>query len=147
MSATSRTLKLLRDIGLLNYWCVERFNAFSGRRTDLFNIIDYLALHKGVIGVQSCGTSFSPHVKKLMEDEQRMTRKWLRTKGTSLILIGWRKLKKKKGGKQMVYYPRVAKITLKKNTLKIEELELNSAKKENGKIDLPSIHHFLLSER
>lgn len=119
-----RTYRLLESWGWVNWWPVERHNAFSGRKTDLFHIIDILALTKdGIVGVQSCGQDFSGHRIKMMIDEEINTRKWLRTPGTRLVLIGWRKVKKKRGGKAMVYKPRIAWITLsKKGKLKFKEL-------------------------
>lgn len=91
----------------------------------MFNIIDIVALDHGystitnecyrkggVIGVQSCGTAFSEHLKKLTIEKAEDTRNWLLTPGTSLELWGWRKVKVKRGGKAMKYEPRVQVITL-----------------------------------
>ncbi len=108
-SPTQRTLALLKRRG---FTCgiVERFvgkGAF-GKRIDLFGIIDIIALGpNGVLGVQSCGTAFSDHYKKMTIENRDRSIKWLTTPGTSLALIGWRKVKKKRGGKQMIYKPRV----------------------------------------
>lgn len=123
-SPTQRTLELLRDQGHTP-WIVERFNAFSGRRTDLFHIIDILiVVPTGVVGIQSFGTAFSEHRKKLMEDEAWFTRHWLKGKGNELVMVGWRKVLAKKGGKLRIYKPRVAVITMtKKGKLKIKEMK------------------------
>ena len=119
-SPTQRTLKRLRDC---EYRCgiVERWLPIPGgfgRRKDLFNIIDIIALTPdGVLGVQSCGSSFSEHWKKLTETEAEQTRAWLKTPGTSLEIWGWRKLKSRlksgKVGKGMRWQPRIQAVTLK----------------------------------
>jgi len=36
---------------------------------------------------------------------------WIQS-GAKLILIGWRKIKKKRGGKAMVWSPRIKEITM-----------------------------------
>lgn len=111
MIPTQRTLRALRSRGLV---CaiVEKWNQYVGPhgiRQDLFGIIDVLALdpQSGMIGVQSCGQSFSAHHRKLTEDRYQESTDWLSTPGTSLELWGWRKVKVKRGGKAMVYRPRV----------------------------------------
>lgn len=122
-SPTQRTLELLRNQCYIP-WIVEKYNAFSGRRTDLFHIIDILiVIPTGVIGVQSTGTDFSGHKKKLMIDEEFFTKHWLKGKGNELILIGWRKVAMKRGWKRKVYKPRLAKITLEKGNLHFQELQ------------------------
>jgi len=84
---------------------VERYIHFVRKRIDLFGIIDIIAIRPGeIIGVQSCGQAFSAHMKKMNESE--FTQKWLES-GAGLQLWGWRKVKKKRGGKLMVYRPRV----------------------------------------
>jgi len=106
-SPTSRTLEFLRDEG---YECgiVERFNPYAGKfgvRQDLFGIIDIIAIKEdSMLGVQSCGQAFSEHDKKILASEN--TELWLKS-GAKLMLIGWRKVKKKRGGKQMVWKPRI----------------------------------------
>lgn len=99
---------------------VEKWNPFGGpmrpdgsgrvgRRNDLFGIIDVLALdpERGVVGVQSCGQDFSGHLKKMQEEQAQEVRDWIRTPGTQLELWGWRKIKKVKGGKAMIWEPRI----------------------------------------
>ncbi len=112
ISNTSRTLRYIREQG----WdadIVERFNAYAGRfgtRKDLFTIIDIIALgEKGIIGIQSCGQSFAEHDRKIMDNP--MSLKWLE-KGGALMLIGWRKLKLRKGGKAMRWMPRIKEYTV-----------------------------------
>ena len=103
---TERTLKYLRNEG---YTCdmVERFIAFPppGHRKDFLGIIDLIAFDVfKTIGVQSCGQDFAAHRRKLQESE--MTLLW--TGGhRELWLIGWRKLKVKRGGKATRWTPRI----------------------------------------
>ena len=116
LSPTSRTLAALKGRGLA-VGVVEKFNYHAGPhgiRQDLFGIIDIIALDHatGVIGVQSCGTAFSEHVRKLTEDKAAECIDWLLTPGTTLELWGWRKVKIKKGGTAMRYEARVRVFTL-----------------------------------
>ena len=111
ISNTSRTLEYLRSQG----WeadKVEQFNPYAGKfgqRKDLFGIIDIVALSEhGITGIQSCGSSFSEHNNKILESPLAL--KWLE-KGGTLILIGWRKIKLKRGGKAMRWSPRIKKYT------------------------------------
>lgn len=116
MSPTQRTLKELRERGLCPC-IVERFLANGrvgfGRRSDMFDIIDIVAIspEQGIVGVQSCGTAFAEHYRKITQEKKENTRLWLNS-GGKLWLIGWRKVKQKRGGKRMVTMPRFANITL-----------------------------------
>jgi len=104
MTNTARTLKYLRDQGF-KCGMVERFNSFTKQRFDLFGIIDIIAIKEHlVVGVQSCGQAYSEHYKKMITSESSID--WLES-GSELMLIGWRKLKKKRGGKAMYYAPRI----------------------------------------
>lgn len=112
ISNTSRTLEYVRSQG----WdadIVERFNAYAGKfgqRKDLFGVIDIIALtEKGITGIQSCGQSFAEHDRKILEEP--MALKWLE-KGGSLMLIGWRKVKLKRGGKALRWQPRIKEYTV-----------------------------------
>ena len=116
LSNTQRTLRALRARGLVAA-IVERWNQYAGPhgiRQDLFGIIDVLALDpkRGVIGIQSCGSAFSEHFRKLTTEKAQGTSDWLSTPGTSLELWGWRKVKLKRGGKAERWTPRVVQITL-----------------------------------
>lgn len=108
MTNTARSLKYYRDLGF-SCWMVERYNSFTKKRTDLFNIIDIIAIGQDTIGIQSCGQAFSEHDHKLMDSEYREP--WLKA-GNRLILIGWRKVKKVRGGKAMVWKPRIKEYEL-----------------------------------
>ena len=108
-SPTEKTLAHLREKGYY-LWCVERYIKQAGRfgkKIDLFHIIDYIAIKKGeVVGVQSTGTDFLGHDKKLMGEQRDNTVAWLES-GAKLVLYGWRKVKEKRGGKRMIYKPRI----------------------------------------
>ena len=116
LSPTQRTLRELRSQGRV---CaiVEKWNAFVGPhgiRQDLFGIIDVIALdpERGVVGVQSCGSSFSEHLDKLLNERTQECIDWLETPGTVLELWGWRKVKLKRGGKAVRWKPRMLEITM-----------------------------------
>ncbi len=116
MSPTQRTMRYLRNEGL-KCAVVEKFIANAGpfgQRKDLFGIIDVIALdpRRGVLGVQSCGSSFSEHKRKMIEDRAQDCIDWLETPGTALTLMGWRKVKLKRGGKAMVWRPRIHEFSL-----------------------------------
>jgi len=93
---------------------VERFIPFPkphGQRVDLFNIIDILAINEtSTIGVQSCGQDFAAHKTKILENEY--TERWLECVDRELWLIGWRKLKLKRGGKAVRWRPRIGTFIL-----------------------------------
>jgi hypothetical protein len=118
MSPTQRTLRQLRIEGC---FCasVERFNPHVGPhgiRQDLFGIIDIIALNPeiGVVGIQACaGSGFNHHYKKLTEENAQATKNWLETPGTKLFIWAWRKVKKNRGGKAMIWQPRIREINLK----------------------------------
>ena len=112
LSATQRTLRALEQRGC-HCGIVERFNRFvgpHGKRIDLFNIIDLIALYpNSICGVQCCSGAFAQHDRKILENE--MAKAWLESGGT-LELWSWRKLKKVRGGKQMVWQPKVKRYCL-----------------------------------
>ena len=116
ISNTSRTLEYLRRRG----WeadIVERFNPHAGkfgRRKDLFGFADIVALGEGSIwAVQSCGQAFSEHHRKITEDELVAPKAllWLQS-GGKLLLIGWRKVKLKRGSKALRWAPRIREYTV-----------------------------------
>ena len=127
ISNTSRTLELIRRQG----WIadkVEQFNRFGGKfgiRHDAFNFIDILALGENAIwAIQSCGQAFSEHHKKLTEDEKAApnVELWLRS-GGKLILIGWRKILRKRGGKMKVWVPRIREYYFKNDEVMWKNLD------------------------
>lgn len=117
MSPTQRTIRELRKNGR-KCAVVEKWNPHVGEhgiRQDLFGIIDVLALdpQQGVVGIQCCaGSGFSKHLNKLLVEKAQDTLDWLETPSTRLELWAWRKIKKVRGGKAMVWRPRVQVITL-----------------------------------
>ena len=110
MTPTQRTLKYLRDEG----WepdIVER--SLPGKtfriRRDYFNCIDIIAVRHGeTIGVQSCGQAFAAHDRKILAEPKALL--WL-CGNNRLMLIGWRKLKAKRGGKLKLWKPRIKEYT------------------------------------
>jgi hypothetical protein len=111
ISPTSRTLKYIRSQG----WVVdtvERFNPYAGKfgqRKDMFGFGDLIAMaENSIIAIQSCGQAFAAHDKKILEDPEVAphARMWLEC-GGRLMLISWRKLKLKRGGKAMRWTPRI----------------------------------------
>ena len=88
---------------------VERYNHHCKRKFDLFEIIDRIAISEtDTIGLQVCKADFGTHDIKILNSE--MAPKWLKG-GRRLILIGWTKQKVKRGGKAMIYKPRIKEYT------------------------------------
>lgn len=51
-------------------WKVEQWNQWSRQKTDLFNLMDLVAIKvnvEGVLGIQCCGEDVNVHIKKYME--------------------------------------------------------------------------------
>jgi hypothetical protein len=92
---------------------VEKWNQHSMRRVDLFGFIDIISLDpsRGIVGVQSCGSSFAQHITTIVETRAIEAREWLLS-GGKIEVWGWRKVKAKRGGKAMIWSPRVREITL-----------------------------------
>ncbi len=105
MTPSQRTLSYLKEGGF-TVGTVERFvNAKSfhgsGHRRDLFGCIDLIAVRpQMILAVQSTGTGWSSHWKKMVEGSGRPGAMLWLSGGSPLLLIGWRPLK---GG----YQPRV----------------------------------------
>ncbi|MEL0098641.1 MAG: hypothetical protein VW907_03705 [Opitutae bacterium] len=114
MSPTQRTLKKLKEDGY-KAGIVERFappvrGRPHGIRMDLFGIIDIIAIKDGqILGVQSTGTAFSEHCKKLTIEKVNESLAWIEA-GGELELWGWRKVKVKRGGRAMKWEPRIKKV-------------------------------------
>lgn len=115
MTPTQRTLKELRKRGF-KAGVVERWLRYAGqfgKRQDLFGIIDIVAITSDVtLGVQSCGNSFTKHYRELTEEKNQESYDWLMCPHRSLEIWAWRKMKKKRGGKAMIWQPRIVEITL-----------------------------------
>jgi len=121
MTPTQRTMRELRTRGL-RCAVVEKWNAFAKRpgdkgppgiRQDLFGIIDVLSLdpERGFLGVQCCSQSSASHRRKMIEEHAQECLDWLSTPGGALELWCWRKIKVKRGGKALVWAPKVEEIT------------------------------------
>jgi hypothetical protein len=116
LTHTQRTLKALKQAGR-KCGVVERFNAWVGDhgiRQDLFGCIDVIALDLAagrIVGVQSTGADFSGHYNKITQDCRADALLWLQCGGV-LELWAWRKVLKKRGGKQKVWQPRVHVFTI-----------------------------------
>ena len=129
ISPTSRTLQYLRDQGF-NTWTVERYIRAphlpgGGKRIDLFNIIDLISIDAvRTVGVQSCGMDFAGHHKKLTEEKLTETTNWLECPHRELWLIGWRKLKVKRGGKAMRWRPRIREYKLESGLIVWKDAEM-----------------------
>jgi hypothetical protein len=124
LSPTQRTIRSLKEQGM-RCAVVEKWNAYAGefgKRIDLFNIIDILALDStGVIGIQACGTDFKKHFEKLTVEHAEESIDWLKTPCTKLFIYSWRKLKLKRGGLAMRWTPRIVEITLQNFNIKLPE--------------------------
>lgn len=118
-SHLQRTTKILREQDL-KYWKVEYRNVWAKITVDLFHIIDLLVLDGGFLGIQVCGSDWTPHVKKITVEHKENTVDWLEA-GGRIELWGWRKLKKKRGGKAMIWKPRIADVFLINGDLRLEE--------------------------
>ena len=109
ISPTQRTLKANKNLGR-KCGIVERWQQYGGKfgvRQDLFGFIDIIAIDEfeGIVAIQSTGQDWSGHIKKIMELEE-IVLKWLHH--APLELWSWRKVKKVRGGKAMIWKPRIA---------------------------------------
>lgn len=121
VSPTERTFTEFAKRGLkkgLHYDVVERFIKGAmghGVRKDFLGFIDVILLdpEKGFVGVQITGNDYSGHLKKLQYERPLECLYWLRFPHatTSIELWAWRKVKAKRGGKQMLWKPRIEIIT------------------------------------
>lgn len=114
LSPTQKTTKFLKEQGRI-VGKVETFNPYAGQfgqRKDLFGFIDLITIDPvgGIVAVQSFGEAWSQHVRKLQEEKNEEMYEWL--KHAKLEMIGWRKLKLKKGGKALRWFPRIADVTI-----------------------------------
>jgi len=118
ISNTSRTLNYLRQQGwvadMVERWIPMPTHPAKGFRRDMFGFGDVVAMGEGkIIAIQSCGQAFAEHYRKITEDEKVAENAllWIEN-GGRLILIGWRKVKLKKGGKAMRWSPRIKEFQL-----------------------------------
>ena len=123
-SPMERTRSELKNRGIINQ-IVERYFPKSrkypfGCKEDFLNIIDLIALDSGIVGIQVFGSDVMPHKKKIMHEHKSKTIAWL-DNGGRLECHGWRKRKKKRGGKAMVWSARIFDVILMNNELFWEE--------------------------
>lgn len=117
ISPTQRTIAYLKDQGIIcaicERWITNPGLPGGGIRKDLFGFIDIISISKadGIIGIQSCGSDYSGHIKKITEEKADEVLAWLEA-GGKLQLIAWRKVKKVRGGKLMIWAPRIKEITV-----------------------------------
>jgi hypothetical protein len=124
LSPTQRTIKYLKDNGCIP-GIVEKFNQYAGPygiRQDLFGFLDIISIDPthGIVGIQSCGQSFKAHIDKMTGERNEAMYEWLRH--AKVQLIGWRKVKLKRGGKAMRWKPRIANFWLENEEIKWSEL-------------------------
>lgn len=84
------TGKFLSDMRKLEYpcWRVEVWNSFSRKKTDLFNMFDYLVIcpEKYLVGVQvTSKNNISSHRKKMCTNP--LLRKWLSTGNKAFLFV------------------------------------------------------------
>lgn len=94
MSPTQRALKHLREMGY-QAQVVEKWNAFSKTRIDLFGCIDIVAVRPGVpvLGVQCTS---HPNISSRVVKSLALGQMWLSTGHAQLEVWAWRKLKGQK---------------------------------------------------
>ena len=123
MKPTERTLGYFRNRG---YTCdmVERFirnpkHPGGGFRKDFLGFGDILGFNKyETLLIQSCGSDFSAHRKKILDLSEPL---WWLNDNRRIILIGWRKVVKKRGGKLKIWKPRIGEFYNINNELNFEE--------------------------
>ncbi len=109
---TQKTLELYRDQGFMCQ-VVERWQPHSGRRIDLFGVVDIIALTPGkLIGIQSTSYAGRREHQKKIYDEHNLVVKWWLEAGNELLLVCWKKAKIKRGGVAFRYTPLIEPITL-----------------------------------
>ena len=118
MTPTQRTIKYYKSqnipCAVVERWIPIPTHPGGGVRRDMFGFGDIVALgENSIIAIQSCGQAFAAHDKKILEDELVAPNvlKWLEC-GGRVLLIGWRKIKKKRGGKLKIWSPRIKEYSV-----------------------------------
>lgn len=112
MSATARTLKLLRDQGY-HVWIVEKTIPYRGIKLDAFGFMDILAYngdsHVNIAVQSTVGSHHANHIRKYNEkpEVKKKILDWV--KHHRFIIISWRKAGAR--GKRKLWTPRVEDIT------------------------------------
>lgn len=110
ISYSGKTRDWLREQGF-RVGTTEHWNAFVGRRFDLFGFIDLVAIRPNeIVGVQASSASgHSARRNKILESDD--ARAWLEAGGKTWI-ITWRKAKLQRGGKATRWVHRLEEITI-----------------------------------
>lgn len=110
MSSTALTEAYLKAKGY-TVGKTEHWNSFAHRRVDLFGFIDQIAVGNGqIVGVQATTlTEKQRHLDKIYAESR--AREWLKN-GGKILLICWRQLLVKRGGKRKKWAPDETWITL-----------------------------------
>ena len=119
MSHYSRSAKYYKDQGIKTWKVEQPYNKFTGKRVDLFNIIDMIALDSNIVGVQICGADLQPHIKKLTVEHAENTREWLKSGGL-LEIHTWGRRKYKRGLKRTIWKCRIVDVLLINNEIVTE---------------------------
>jgi len=106
-----RTKKELKARGISSGKVEAPWNQFSKKRSDLFGILDLVALYlgEGICGIQCCGADFAEHDRKILASPYSV--EWLESYGI-LETWAWRKVLKKKGGKAKIWDVKIKRYTL-----------------------------------
>lgn len=109
-SSYQRTSEYYRDRG---YTIVKTEHFYRGLKHDMMGFVDMMALGVGeTLMLQACGGSdFAEHRRKILGPCRAKAQLCLMA-NNRIILIGWRKLKVKKGGAAVRWTPRIEEITL-----------------------------------
>lgn len=113
MTPTARSLKLLREQGH-HAEVVEKWNAHTKQRKDLFGFGDILAIKNdgepGVVIVQTTSSgNMAARIDKIKAEP--LAQAWLRSSPHNRIEVhGWGKYKVKRGGKAVRWRCRVVEI-------------------------------------
>jgi hypothetical protein len=107
-SPTQRSLALLRKQGYIAQ-VVEKYNAFSGKKNDLFGCIDILAVKAGeILGVQTTSAdNVSARVRKSLSEPRLKV--WFEAGGL-FVVHGWG-LRGKRGERKL-WRARIVELTL-----------------------------------
>lgn len=108
MTPTQRTIKYFKDRGY-QVGIVEKYNSFIKIRQDLFGFIDLIAIgHGQTLAIQqTSGSHLAEHINKIQASDKLaecLNSDWI------VLAVGWRKLKKKRGGKAYTWTPKIVRV-------------------------------------
>ena len=98
---------------MVERWIPNPKHPAGGFRKDWAGFADILAFRPDddiSLLIQSCGSDYAEHNRKILDNP--IAPQWVKSANRRLILMGWRKIKKKRGGKAMVWAPRIKEFTL-----------------------------------